>query len=72
METTEQETAGRSDWERGCWEMAGAVMYRRDTQSAQIALGCAHRKKHEQKQYRGTVLVPSLTLTGPCEAAPPM
>lgn len=41
METTEQETAGGSDWGRGCWEMAGAVMYRRATQSAQIALGCA-------------------------------
>lgn len=49
METTEQETAGRSDWGRGCWEMAGVVMYRRATQGAQIALGCTHRKKHGVK-----------------------
>lgn len=48
METTEQETTGRSDWgRRGCWEMAGVVMCRRATQGAQITLGCAHRKKHE-------------------------
>lgn len=66
MEATEQETAGRSDWGRGCWEMAGVVMYRRATQSAQLALGCSHRKKHEQKQESGTALVPGLALTGPC------
>lgn len=48
--------------------MAGVVIYRRATRSAQMPLGSTHK----EQQYNGTLLTACLTLAGPCSQAAPL